>query len=91
MLLRHDSGRLKEAESAYLEALAIWKKLAADVPDRPEFGQALAGIYNNLGNLLFLDAAWLKEAEAAHAEALAIRQRLVAAFPGRPILRRAWR
>ena len=88
-LLSHISGRLKEAESAYLEALAIQKKLAADVPGQPGFRQALAGIYNNLGNLLFLDTARLREAESAHAEALAIRQQLVAAFPDRPNVHRA--
>ncbi len=84
-----DSGRVKEGESAYLEALAIQKKLAAEVPGRPEFAQVLAGIYNNLGNRVFSNAARRKEAESAHAEALAIRQQLLVAFPGRPILRRA--
>ena len=35
-----------------LEALAIYKQLAADFPDRPEFRRALAGTHSNLGNLL---------------------------------------
>jgi tetratricopeptide (TPR) repeat protein len=87
--LYHNSGRLEEAESAYREALAIQKQLAAERPERPEFRHALAGTYNNLGNLLILDSARRNEAESAHAEALAIRQRLAVDFPGRHEVRRA--
>ena len=60
----------------------IYKQLAADFPDRPEFRRALAGTHSNLGNSLH-DAGRLKEAEAAHAEGLAIRRQLVADFPAR--------
>ena len=60
----------------------IYKQLAADFPDRPEFRRALAGTHSNLGNSLH-DAGRLKEAEAAHAEGLAIRRQLVAEFPTR--------
>ena len=87
MLLKA-TGRPTEAEAAYVEALAVYKQLAADFPDRPEFRRALAGIHSNLGNSLH-DAGRLKEAEAAHAEGLAIRRQLVAEFPTRHELRGA--
>jgi tetratricopeptide (TPR) repeat protein len=73
----------------YLDALAIQKRLAAEFPKQPEYRQALAGMYNNLGNLLFNDTSRLPEAEKAQTEALAIRQELVAEYPTGPIFRRA--
>ncbi len=77
----------KEAEASYLEALTILKQLAADFPQR-EFQQALAGIQNNLGNLLF-ETGRLTEAQSVHAEALAIRRQLAVEFPTEPTIRRA--
>ena len=43
-------GRLKEAEAAYDQALALQKQLVADFPTRPEFRQELARSHNNLGS-----------------------------------------
>ncbi len=87
MLLKA-TGRPTEGEAAYVEALAVYKQLAADFPTRPEFRRALAGTHSNLGNSLH-DAGRLKEAEAAHAEGLAIRRQLVAEFPTQYELRGA--
>jgi tetratricopeptide (TPR) repeat protein len=78
--------RLKEAESAYAEAVALYKQVIPDFPNRPEFRVGLAQSYNNLGNVLRATGR-PKEAEAAHAEALVIRRQLVADFPNRPEFR----
>ena len=37
-----DTERPKEAEAAHAEALAIFKQLVAEFPNRPEFRQELA-------------------------------------------------
>ena len=50
--LFQSTNRLEKAESAYAEALAIYKQLAADFPDRPEFRLGLAKSHHNLGNVL---------------------------------------
>jgi hypothetical protein len=82
--LFQSSGRLPEAESAYAEALALYKQLDldADFPYRPEFRLELAKSQRNLGNV-FNATNRPKEAEAAHAEALTICRQLVAEFPNR--------
>ena len=85
-LLLHATGRLKEAEAAYADALALRKQLAADFPTRPEFRQELAASHNNLG-ILLKDTGRLKEAEAAYADALALQKQLAADFPNQPDLR----
>ena len=51
-VMRHRLGELKEAEAALADAVAIWKQLAAEFPDRPQFRQELARSHNNLGILL---------------------------------------
>jgi eukaryotic-like serine/threonine-protein kinase len=86
--MRRRLGELKEAETAYADALAIRKQLAADFPTRPEFRQALARTHSSLGNLLRATGR-LKEAETAYADALAIQKQLAADFPTRPELRHA--
>src|SRR5262249_29713501 len=81
-----ETGRLKEAEAAYTDALAIQKQLSADFPTRPEFRQALALTHNNLGVLLRATGR-LKEAESAYKGALSIQNQLAADFPSQPDLR----
>jgi tetratricopeptide (TPR) repeat protein len=61
-LMRHRLGELREAETAFANALALWKQLAADFSTRPEFRQELARSNNNLG-LLFRTTGRLTEAE----------------------------
>jgi serine/threonine protein kinase/tetratricopeptide (TPR) repeat protein len=85
-LMRYRLGELKEAESAYLDALAIRKQLAADFPTRPDFRRDLARSHINRGALLH-DTGGLKEAESAFADALAIFMQLAADFPTRPEFR----
>jgi eukaryotic-like serine/threonine-protein kinase len=85
-VMRYQLGELKEAESAYIDALALYKQLAADFPTRPEFRQQLAMSSYNLG-LLFQNTGRLKEAESSYTDALAIYKPLVAGFPARPEFR----
>jgi tetratricopeptide (TPR) repeat protein len=45
-----DTGRLKEAEDAYAEALALFKRLAAESPEFPDYSNNVAGRLWNLAN-----------------------------------------
>src|SRR5262249_55162691 len=85
-LLFDSTGRLKEAETAYGQALALFKQLAADFPSVPQGRQSLAQSQNALG-LLLRRTGRPKEAEAALAAALALRKQLAADFPDQPDLR----
>jgi tetratricopeptide (TPR) repeat protein len=81
------TGRPKDAEAAYSEALAIRKRLVTDFPTRPAFRLELARAHNNLGSLLKNEDR-LKEAEAAHTDALTITRQLVVDDPTPPEFRR---
>src|SRR5262245_18633820 len=85
-LMRQRLGELKEAETAYGDALALYKQLAADFSTRPEFRHELARSYINLGNLL-RETGRLKEAETAYGDALALQEQLAGDFPTRPEFR----
>jgi serine/threonine-protein kinase len=85
-MMRHRLGELKEAEAAYLQALALRTQLAEDFPTNPKFPRELAISQGNLGVLLS-DTSRPKEAEAAYAQALAIRKQLNAEFPTDPDFR----
>jgi serine/threonine protein kinase/tetratricopeptide (TPR) repeat protein len=87
-LMRYRLGELKEAETAYADALAIQKQLVADFPARPEFRHELASTHNKLG-ILLRNTGRPQEAETAFAEALAIQKGLAADFPARPEFRQA--
>ena len=69
---------MKEAEQAYGEALAIYRKLAETNPDAylPDVAMTL----NNLA-LLYSGTQRMREAEQAYGEALAIRRKLAAINP----------
>jgi tetratricopeptide (TPR) repeat protein len=84
--LTRRKDRLKDAEKAHVDALAIFKQLAAEFSTRPDFRQDLALSHNNLAGLL-AGTGRLKEAEKAYDDALAIYKRLVADFPNQPDLR----
>jgi serine/threonine-protein kinase len=45
-------GRWHDSEEAYRRAVALFQRLAADFPDKPEFRQELASIHNYLGLVL---------------------------------------
>ncbi len=81
-VIRYRLGEVKEAETAYADALAMYKQLVADFPMRPEFRQELARSHNDLG-LLFSETGRLEQAETAYADALAILKQLAADFPSR--------
>jgi tetratricopeptide (TPR) repeat protein len=77
------SGRTKEAEKDYDQAVTIYGQLAADFPSRPEFRQELATSHLNRGNLRRTPGR-LKEAEQDFDEALRLWKELAADFPSRP-------
>jgi tetratricopeptide (TPR) repeat protein len=78
--LLKDTGRAKEAEAAYRDALSIQGRLAADFPTITPYRQELSYSYHNLGELL-RSTGRAKEAEATYRDALSIQERLVADFP----------
>ena len=62
-------GEIKEAESAYRDAVALQEKLVAAFPGRSDFQQDLAASQDNLG-ILLREMGRLKQAESAHRAAL---------------------
>jgi tetratricopeptide (TPR) repeat protein len=81
--LLKDTGRPKEAEKDYDQALSIYQQLAADFPSRPEFRQDLARCHNSRG-LLLKNTGRLQEAAKDFEQALSIRKQLAADFPNQP-------
>ena len=79
-----DTGRAKEAEAAYKEALAIGKALAEKHPEVPEYQDGLGGQLQQPGPSLLGHSGRDKEAEAAYKEALAIRTILAEKHPEVP-------
>src|SRR5262249_48570137 len=77
------TGRLKQTESDYNDALSIRKQLAADFPSRPEFRRELAGSHNNRGNLLAATGR-LKQGDQDTDAALSIQKQRAADFPDQP-------
>ena len=73
----------KEAEAAYLSAVALWKRLADSFRDRPNFRQELARTYNSLGVLRFTTGR-AGEAEGPYRDALKVWEQLVADFASVP-------
>src|SRR5207237_9507266 len=87
------AGRLKQAETAYSDAVALGKRLAADFPAESRYREVLAGSQMNLGNL-FDNTGRRQEAEATYADSLAVLKQLAADFPNqvefRQVLARAY-
>jgi hypothetical protein len=46
------TGRLKEAEAAYVDGLTLDKQLVVDFPDHPDRRSELAGTWVNLASML---------------------------------------
>jgi tetratricopeptide (TPR) repeat protein len=84
--MRYSLGELKEAAKDYDQALSILEQLAADLLNRPEFRQGLAGSHNTRGRLLYTTGR-LKEAEKDYDQALSIQKQLGSDFPNRPEFR----
>jgi tetratricopeptide (TPR) repeat protein len=76
-------GRFPESETAFRRAVALYQRLAADFPNRPEFRQELASSQNRLGRLLSENAR-LEDAEEAYRDGLSVARRLAADFPAEP-------
>ena len=77
-VLYSSTQRMKEAEQAYAEALATYRKLAEANPDA--YLPYVAGTLNNLA-VLYSGTQRMKEAEQAYAEALATYRKLAEANP----------
>jgi tetratricopeptide (TPR) repeat protein len=84
--LLHLTGRLKEAEKEFEQALSIHTQLAAEFPNRPEYRQSIAAGHHNRG-LVLIDMDRLKDAEKDYDQALDMRKQLAAEFPNQPDLR----
>jgi hypothetical protein len=85
MLLK-DTGRPKEAEAAYADALAIQKQLAADFPQVPDYRNHLAGTLVNRA-LLANGRRDFGAARRDLAEALPHHQAALQASPRNPTYR----
>jgi hypothetical protein len=74
-------GRLKEAETAYADALPLRRQLVADSPNQPDLSNDLAGVCVNLAMLRLRQRdfrgakAYLEEAGPHHLSALEARPR----------------
>jgi hypothetical protein len=77
------AGKLKEAEAALVEAVALQRQVVGNLPNRPELRLELGKYLLNLGNAL-AETGRPKEAEAARAEGRVILKQLVVDFPNRP-------
>jgi tetratricopeptide (TPR) repeat protein len=86
--VRADTGEAEAAMEDHRHAEAMFARLAADFPTRPEYRHDLATSHINLGALL-RDTGRLPEAESAYGAALAIEKQLVTDFPNRPEFRQA--
>ena len=76
-------GQASAAEAGYRQSAQLYRLLAADFDNRPEFRLELARSHNDLGKLLKATGR-LPEAETAYRDALALKKQLAADFPDRP-------
>jgi serine/threonine protein kinase len=81
--IQHQLGEHRQADEAYLRALALVGQLAADFPAVPEYREDLAGSYFGRGQLLTLTGRF-PEALEAYARALALGEKLAADAPALP-------
>ena len=86
ILLQH-TGRAKEAQTAFAEALALREQLAAEFPDSIPFRRELAAAHYCQG-LARLTAGRLTQAEPDFTAAVAIQKQLAAEFPRTSAFRR---
>ena len=78
--LYQDTGRTKEAEAAYKEALTTWKALVEKHPDVHKYQSELRTSYFTLGNRS-VETGRTKEAEAAYKEGITVARILVKKHP----------
>src|SRR5207244_2314385 len=83
-------GRLKEAEAAYQDALAIRKQLTTDFSNKPDERNVLAGTLVNLANICNQRGNFQK-AKAHLEESLPHHQAALEANPRNPDYRRFYR
>jgi tetratricopeptide (TPR) repeat protein len=85
-----DTGRLKEAEAAFAEALALFKRLAAESPEFPDYSNNVAGRLSTLAKA----ACMRRDFAAARRlveEALPYQQAAIQANPRDPDYRQYYR
>ena len=80
------SGRLTEAETSYIDAVAIYKRLAADYPNQPDLQTNLACSYGNLA-IHYSERRDFKAAKRYLDEALPHNQRALQANSRNPLYR----
>ena len=73
----------KESEHALRQALTRLEKLAAEFPDEPRYGYALANTYGELAHILWVDGR-CEEAETVCRKAIELHGRLSNRFPAMP-------
>jgi serine/threonine protein kinase len=76
-------GRPGEGEKVLRQAIVLWEKRAAEVPNEIFFKKETASRYVDLANFL-RESGKLREAEPCFRQALALRQKLVELNPGAP-------
>src|SRR5262249_24511508 len=88
--LLKDTGRLPEAETAYHEALALRKQLAADFPAVPNYRDDLANTMLHLAHFLLVRTEFLESRHFLE-EAQPLHQAALHANPNDPAYRENWR
>lgn len=81
-LMRHRLGELKDAESAYSEAIALYQQLASDFPATLEHRLQIGALQNRMGILLHATGR-TQQAESTFFEALELCKRLANEDPAR--------
>jgi serine/threonine protein kinase len=80
------TGRARDAEEAYQQALALQEELADEAPANADYRHALACTHYNRGELLRSAGQWPK-AEQAYGRALALFEKLADDAPAIPVYR----
>jgi serine/threonine protein kinase len=84
------TDRRKEAETAFIDALAIEMELAADIPNQPDYQNQVAGTLASLGTLCFLRRDF-RGAKTRLEEAFPHHQAALQANPQNPTYRQFFR
>jgi tetratricopeptide (TPR) repeat protein len=70
------------AEQAWRTSLAVFEKLASDLPNDPSLRENVVQVYRQRAKLLF-DNKRMKESEKTYRRVIALQEKLVADFPDR--------
>jgi tetratricopeptide (TPR) repeat protein len=84
-ILLWETGRAKEMEATFRQAIEIYEKIAFKLPSHQS--HELLNVYTRLGILLNEKLAQPNEAEQIYRQSLVLAEKLVARFPNAPALR----